>query len=67
MVSDGSREVLRDAIEDVGDCIERIFDLVDRSFRRSRCGSLRDIEGHENGNLGTVKKRCVEAFLERAE
>ena len=51
---------MRVAIEDVGVCIDRIFDLVDRNFRRKRCGSKTGIEGHDSGNFDTEKKRWVE-------
>ena len=53
--------MLREAIEDVGVCMERIFDLVDRNFRRSRWGRMTGIEGHDNrGIFETEKKRWVE-------
>lgn len=61
MVSDGLSEVLRDAIEDVGVCIDRIRDLVDRNFRRSRCGRMCGIEGHASGIFEIEKKRCVDS------
>jgi hypothetical protein len=54
-------EVLRDAIEDVGLCIDRIFDLVERNRRRSRCGTSTGREGHASGSLTTEKKRWVES------
>lgn len=37
-VSAGENEVLREAIEEVGDCRLLIFDLVALHFRRSLCG-----------------------------
>ena len=36
MVSAGESEVCREAIEDVGDCLLRNRDLVDRILRRIR-------------------------------
>lgn len=59
-MSAGLIEVLREAIEDVGVCIDRIFDLVDRNFRRSRCGRMTGIDGHDSGIFETEKKRWVE-------
>lgn len=60
MVSAGLNEVLRDAIEDVGVCLDRIRDLVDRNFLRSLCGRMVGIEGHDSGIFETEKKRWVE-------
>lgn len=62
MVSAGFNEVLREAIEEVGDCRDRIFDLVDRKRRRNRCGTMTGIEGQESGSLATEKKRCVDSL-----
>ena len=59
-MSAGLNEVLREAIEDVGVCMERILDLVERIFRRKRCGRMTGIDGHDIGILETEKKRCVE-------
>ena len=67
MVSAGLKEVLRVAIEDVGVCLARIFDLVDRSFRRSLCGNKTGREGQESGILETEKKRCVESSPPRVK
>ena len=53
--------MLREAIEEVGVCIDRIFDLVDRKRRRIRCGRRTGIEGHDSGSLETEKKRWVES------
>ena len=60
-MSAGLIEVLREAIEEVGVCIERILDLVDRNFRRRRCGKMTGIDGHDSGIFETEKKRCVES------
>ena len=65
MVSEGLSEVLRDAIEDVGVCLDRIRDLVDRNFRRSLCGRMTGIEGHDSGILEMEKKRCVDSSPEK--
>ena len=55
------KEVLRLAIEDVGECLERTFERVERSFRRNRCGSKTGKDGQESGIFDTEKKRCVES------
>ena len=60
-MSEGRNEVFREAIEEVGACIDRIRDLVERNFRRIRCGRMTGIEGHESGILETEKKRWVES------
>lgn len=60
-MSAGFSEVLRDAIEEVGVCMDRIFDLVDRNRRRMRCGTITGMEGHDSGNFATEKKRWVES------
>ena len=57
MVSAGLNEVFRLAIEDVGVCLDRILDLVERNFRRRRCGRIVGIEGHERGSFAAEKKR----------
>lgn len=43
-VSAGDNEVLREAMEDVGDCRLLIFDLVALHFRRSLCGRRAGID-----------------------
>ena len=62
-MSAGFREVLRFAIEEVGVCMDRILDFVDRNRRRMRCGTMTGKEGHESGSgsLETEKKRWVES------
>ena len=60
-MSAGFSDVLRVAIEEVGACIDRIFDRVERNRRRMRCGTRMCIEGHESGSLETEKKRWVES------
>jgi hypothetical protein len=60
-VSAGFNEVLREAIEEVGVCMDRIFDRVERKRRRMRCGTMTGMEGHDSGNLETEKKRWVES------
>ena len=59
-MSAGFSEVLREAIEEVGVCIERIFDLVERNRRRIRCGTMTGSDGHASGSLDTEKNRWVE-------
>lgn len=56
-VSAGLKEVWREVMEDVGDCLLRIFDLVDLNFLRNLCGRIVGRVGHEIGNLLFVKKR----------
>ena len=60
-MSAGFIEVSRDAIEEVGVCIERILDRVERHRRRMRCGRTAGIEGQARGSLGTEKNRWVES------
>lgn len=60
-MSAGFSEVLRDAIEEVGVCMDRIFDRVERKRRRMRWGTMTGMEGHDSGNLETEKKRWVES------
>lgn len=57
--------MLRDAIEEVGVCMERIFDRVDRNRRRMRCGTSTGKEGHDSGSFETEKKRCVDSSPEK--
>ena len=52
MVSEGLNEVSIEAIDDVGDCLERNFD---RNRLRIRLGIGFGIEGHEKGILVFVK------------
>ena len=55
------------AIEDVGVCLARIFDLVERSFRRSLCGNRTGRDGQESGIFDTEKKRCVDSSPPRVK
>jgi len=64
-VSAGLKEVLRPAMEEVGACLLRIFDRVERSFRRMRWGRMVGIDGQERGRFDFVKKRCVESSPRR--
>lgn len=54
-------EVLSDAMEEVGVCMERMRERVERNLRRIRCGRRMWTEGHEKGSLETEKKRWVES------
>ena len=60
-MSAGFNEVLREDMVDVGVCMDRILDRVDRNRRRMRCGTRMCIEGHDSGILETEKKRWVES------
>lgn len=60
-MSAGFIEVLRDDIEEVGVCIDRIFDRVLRKRRRILCGTSTGREGHASGSFATEKKRCVDS------
>ena len=60
-MSAGFSDVLRDAIVEVGVCMDRILDRVDRKRRRMRCGTRMGIEGHDSGIFEIEKKRWVES------
>ena len=64
MVSAGFMEVFSVAIVEVGVCIDRILDLVDRNRRRKRCSTMTGNEGHASGSFDTEKKRCVPSLAE---
>jgi hypothetical protein len=61
MVSEGLKEVLREAMLDVGVCRDRILERVERNFRRMRCGRMTGSVGHESGMRETEKKRWIES------
>lgn len=60
-MSAGLKLVFKLDIEEVGVCRERIFDFVERNFRRRRWGRIVGIEGKESGSFDLVKKRWVES------
>ncbi len=54
--------MFNEAMEDVGVCIDRMCDRVDRIFRRIRWGMMTGIDGrHDSGILAMEKKRWVES------
>lgn len=55
----GLKEVSREAIDEVGVCLDRIFDLVDRKRRLIRCGTYIGRLGREKGMRGMVKEKRV--------
>lgn len=50
----GLKDDCKAVIEEAGDALLRIFDLVERNFRRNRWGNNTGIDGQEIGTFPVV-------------
>lgn len=64
-VSAGLKDVLREVIDDAGDCLLRNWDLVALSFRRILCGTSPGMDDHKRGKFVFVNRRDGEELSPR--